>query len=1411
MAVRHFYATGLGGKLEAVKRPDVVITNAGSKCYGATWADTDTIINSSFWQQGRGINHLACTMQRLLSDPHVMTSWLKLLAAENIEWSVDVQRADQRSYDWPCPAHLHPPATDAVAGFAIILGSLSRTGPDLPPAVQAGMQAAPARQMAPVIMHFAGFSAGTAIWAELLHPWLREGGFVLPGVEIAQIRLGGIAATPEAVHSLLRSEQVRMVHVEQDELCRVDCERLLQAKDMCAPSCNVTFFSAQDKHNIARHLGSGYHSYEHLLDLPQLPVDDPARRSADWPLMDYHDTAKAMPLTSRPAQLGALLAFLVYTIGQDGLAQQAMDMVQEERPLEAKQRALIALVLGPAQGLPGRTIDRQATVAALADSANTVLCSFDLQWRTYLFDVILPGVFADASLTALVQVQTSCLPQVVEDHPDAPNHHRPRSDRFVEVKLALHQRFAHALIEISATFGKIRWAVWDGHTGRRGGQAAEGITQGDVLHMKLANASHTDVFYGHYADLEVSMLVTDVSNHTVRNPQAKGPKHIADRTMPHIVCGLVISASSTTHPVNATTPQLTALMNAMRGGFTFQKQSSATAPAFFERMASLSPWHLALLANTEETLHAPHTVDAQGTIFLDFMYTYQDMRNARAAHRIQQAAQASGAAPTLTNPRPVAVGSELDGAETPPEPLLWCETLRHKGADAWMALYSAAAHFADSLAEVMDDPRRIFDTLLIRMLIEYKQGGKVGYMQGMPGSGKTFLLMYMVILMAHLKVGRILWVAKDNAPLQSAAKYIDQLLMGAEPSLKARFARTLSSLELVKASQIDILHKERQDKDIFHGDIMVILATAGTLAVDARRYWPQFKHFHGACFMVYDEAQGFGKYEDGLALMMCGDDCILMMIGDPLQPVGAAPTATLKAILDAIKRRRLALRHRSLTHARVAEVRTAIRDRLQLLGMLKEADDDLLAAVLHGNFTRHDDLAGCAIGTLESDCPLLPWTALDYSFRLHPFMYLLLLHLAYAHLLPAQLRTVEDCLGFIPDRVHELVDNGERSVATGLPTAPTLDIPFLIDTSELQPFAPFKLQVWPFLVAALASIAARLGDCTTASRPIGVLICFKIPMDAFEAKLVTAEKDKTTDIRSTLEEMVVSERQQGHGKPTMQEYAEHLFARPHMWRPFLGVSTAMNGAGSDYSGVLYYIPDFNPLVDDCAAAIVGLSRAKQMYAVIAPLKRLIPGTLNSLALAASAGWGASAGCLPRLPDMTAIARMEHYTAWFQAAFRRVAMQQTAQGMRGDSRTMAKLVAHRFLPANALDWELLPLVLRRETATSVGSRALSLDMFLLPISIPAGAVPLALPVAAARGQEDEVDIDVYTATYMPPSKSCRVLVHWHRLHGFLAAEHFDQHGWCDRVFRDQAGFIIKSHKKQYTIRPLHQHPKPKYPK
>ena len=61
--------------MQSVQRPDVVLTNAGSKSYGATWADTDTIASSAIWFQSHGMNKLAADMQRLLTDPYVLQVW----------------------------------------------------------------------------------------------------------------------------------------------------------------------------------------------------------------------------------------------------------------------------------------------------------------------------------------------------------------------------------------------------------------------------------------------------------------------------------------------------------------------------------------------------------------------------------------------------------------------------------------------------------------------------------------------------------------------------------------------------------------------------------------------------------------------------------------------------------------------------------------------------------------------------------------------------------------------------------------------------------------------------------------------------------------------------------------------------------------------------------------------------------------------------------------------------------------------------------------------------------------------------------------------------------------------------------------------------------------------------------------
>ena len=185
----------------------------------------------------------------------------------------------------------------------------------------------------------------------------------------------------------------------------------------------------------------------------------------------------------------------------------------------------------------------------------------------------------------------------------------------------------------------------------------------------------------------------------------------------------------------------------------------------------------------------------------------------------------------------------------------------------------------------------------------------------MPGAGKTFLLMHIFILLAHFQFGPALWVARENAPLQSAAAYVDQLLPESSNPLKRRFARMLASTEPRATTTIDVLYSQRSDKQVNHEGLQVLLGTVGTLSQDARRLWPQLSSFHKATLLVFDEAQGFGRYEDGLVLGMLADDGLLFLIGDPMQPVGAAPTPEARACLHELHCRRVGLRSTAIQHA----------------------------------------------------------------------------------------------------------------------------------------------------------------------------------------------------------------------------------------------------------------------------------------------------------------------------------------------------------------------------------------------------------------------------------------------------------------------------------------------------------------
>jgi hypothetical protein len=188
-----------------------------------------------------------------------------------------------------------------------------------------------------------------------------------------------------------------------------------------------------------------------------------------------------------------------------------------------------------------------------------------------------------------------------------------------------------------------------------------------------------------------------------------------------------------------------------------------------------------------------------------------------------------------------------------------------------------------------------------------------------------------------------------------------------------------------------------------------------------------------------------------------------------------------------------------------------------------------------------------------------------------------------------------------------------------------LSLPVYLDTVGINTRAPFEVHAWPLLVGMLAETANQFGQQVTRDEPIGVILCFLSHLSPFVSKLKEVTKPKATDVRQTLSQMVSAERTgKDRAALTPRDYAQHLLQRPHMWRPFIRESTAINGAGSDFNFVLCYAPRLNRLTNDTSAAIVSYSRHKRLLIFLAPFGPACRPTINSVtaALYATAGsWG----------------------------------------------------------------------------------------------------------------------------------------------------------------------------------------------
>ena len=215
--------------------------------------------------------------------------------------------------------------------------------------------------------------------------------------------------------------------------------------------------------------------------------------------------------------------------------------------------------------------------------------------------------------------------------------------------------------------------------------------------------------------------------------------------------------------------------------------------------------------------------------------------------------------------------------------------------------------------------------------------------------------------------------------------------------------------------------------------------------------------------------------------------------------------------------------------------------------------------------------------------------------------------------------------------------------------------------------------------------------------------------------------------------MVLSERTTPSPAPlTAAECARHLMTRPHMWRPFIRESTAINGAGSDFNFVICYAPRLNRLTNDTAAAIVSYSRHKRLLLFLAPFAPKCRVNVNVVVAAHYATIGSWGGTLLPAAETSPEDKVTNYLRQLSCAVAAVVSAQVHAGLTGTSQHMVEVFAERFLN-NARPWACLPLVVHREQHTRLQASECT-PLFLHPATayVSAGG-PQFAEYYAAKGR------------------------------------------------------------------------------
>ncbi len=265
------HCPGLGSALD-LGEYDIVIANKGALAAqrpSLATRDQEVFANGSKTTKvAYAPTQIGQAMKAMFRDPSFRDMWRALLLAQQFPPAVIAKldrSLDQDPKSVPVPAHLMPPDKGVRMALQILM-------------TRAIHPAADAQR--PSRFDITGFSAGSYTAALLAHLIVT-----LPvhnrEVTLKMVRIGGLAMPPDVLRPLLAYAVAYALHIDSDQLCRVEPVAPAKAFHISLGLATLTLLGTHTDDSFLRQelkyeLVSAHHRYEHLVRILELLVHSTA-------------------------------------------------------------------------------------------------------------------------------------------------------------------------------------------------------------------------------------------------------------------------------------------------------------------------------------------------------------------------------------------------------------------------------------------------------------------------------------------------------------------------------------------------------------------------------------------------------------------------------------------------------------------------------------------------------------------------------------------------------------------------------------------------------------------------------------------------------------------------------------------------------------------------------------------------------------------------------------------------------------------------------------------------------------------------------------------------------------------------------------------------------------------------------